>query len=161
MGLDNETWKRASPFNYEVSNYGNVRKADTKRQIKPITKKDGYQQISFWDSKNKHVFYLHRVVGKLFVPGYFDGAVIDHIDGNRSNNKASNLRWMSQKENIWESFKFGKQHRKAREVYQIKDGKRIAKYRSVADAYEATGIRHISEVARGTRRTAGGYQWEY
>lgn len=51
-------------------------------------------------TKNKMVtFYVHRVVAEAFVTGWFDGATVDHIDGDRSNNHYTNLVWITQGEN--------------------------------------------------------------
>lgn len=48
---------------------------------------------------------VHRLVAKYFVPGYFDGAVVNHKDGNNRNNHASNLEWVTQRDNIHQSYK--------------------------------------------------------
>ena len=45
------------------------------------------QQLAYW-------------IGKHFVQGYFEGAVIDHIDSNPLNNNPSNLQWITQSQNI-------------------------------------------------------------
>ena len=39
------------------------------------------------------MFYVHQLVGGAFVPNPDNKPTIDHIDKNKSNNKASNLRW--------------------------------------------------------------------
>jgi len=45
------------------------------------------QQLAFW-------------IAKEFVDGYFEGAVVDHIDRDPTNNNPSNLQWITQSENI-------------------------------------------------------------
>jgi len=42
---------------------------------------------------------LHRLVAEELVSGYFDGAIVDHIDRNTLNNHPSNLRWVTYKTN--------------------------------------------------------------
>lgn len=37
----------------------------------------------------------------------------------------------------------------------------IAEYKSATEAHEKTGITHISDVARGNRKAAGGYIWKW
>ena len=49
--------------------------------------------------KNRRRAFVHTLVAENYVDGYFEGAVVDHIDRNPFNNKASNLRWVTQKEN--------------------------------------------------------------
>lgn len=58
----------------------------------------GYQAIKLQFGGKRYHYLVHRLVAKYFLDG--DGDVVDHIDGNRLNNKASNLRYCSQKENL-------------------------------------------------------------
>ena len=39
--------------------------------------------------------------------GYFDGATVNHIDGNSLNNHADNLEWISHADNIRHGFEIG------------------------------------------------------
>lgn len=65
---------------------------------------NGYRYIDLVD-KNRHKRYsVHYLVAKYFVPGYFRGAVVNHIDGNGLNNDFSNLEWITQKENVRKSY---------------------------------------------------------
>lgn len=46
-------------------------------------------------------YKVHRLVAEAFHgPPPFDGAVVMHLDENAANNRASNLRWGTQKENL-------------------------------------------------------------
>lgn len=59
-----------------------------------LNKSSGYYQVGF----QRKVFLAHRIITVLH--GFeVDGFVIDHIDRNRTNNKISNLRVVTQKEN--------------------------------------------------------------
>lgn len=42
---------------------------------------------------------VHRLVALVWVTGWFDGAVVNHIDYNRTNNKAENLEWVTYRDN--------------------------------------------------------------
>ncbi len=59
------------------------------------TKADGYMQVGF----NGRVMYYHRIVWAMMSGECPDGSFIDHIDGDRSNNRISNLRLASISEN--------------------------------------------------------------
>ena len=42
---------------------------------------------------------IHRLVAEAFVPNPLGLRDVDHIDGNRTNNNPTNLRWVTHKEN--------------------------------------------------------------
>lgn len=88
-----EQWKPiASLPGYSVSNVGRVRK-DSTGQIMVLSQNNGYKRITV----SKHV---HRLVAEAFIEKPDDERCwVDHIDGNRSNNDASNLRWVTPSEN--------------------------------------------------------------
>lgn len=50
------------------------------------------------DNKLKHQ-RVHRLVAELYVPGYFEGAEVDHIDCNKQNNHYTNLQWCTSEYN--------------------------------------------------------------
>ena len=64
--------------------------------VKPQTVAGGYQIIClyFGDGKeSRQQLLLHRMVAEIYVPGYFEGAEVDHIDCNIQNNHYTNLQW--------------------------------------------------------------------
>ena len=73
----------------EVSNEGNV-KVDGKPY--DLNKSNTVY-------KRVHSNYVHRMVAELFIPNPENKPYIDHIDGNRYNNKVTNLRWATPSEN--------------------------------------------------------------
>lgn len=58
--------------------------------------KKGYLCVTFFDG-TRH--YVHQLVARAFIQNPENKPFIDHIDTNRLNNCASNLRWVNQKEN--------------------------------------------------------------
>ncbi|WAX11623.1 DNA endonuclease [Enterocloster phage CB473P3] len=57
-------------------------------------------------SKDNKVYRkgVHQLVAMTFVPGWFEGAVVNHKDANTLNNHYTNLEWVTQKENINKSY---------------------------------------------------------
>lgn len=71
------------------------------RVLRPLVINSGYQtvQLEVKGSKPKRVT-VHRLVALTFIPNPFNYECIDHIDSNKLNNHASNLDWVTSKENI-------------------------------------------------------------
>lgn len=89
---------------YEVSNFGLVRNKRSKKIIIGDVNNCGYHRICFCDKKNnrKERVFVHRLVYKTFYHlNEFkdDGMVINHIDGDKSNNNLNNLEAITQLEN--------------------------------------------------------------
>lgn len=107
-----EIWKRIEVDcvnkYYEVSNMGNVRsvlKTDSTK-IKNLSKIDtgkGYERVAI---KTKTAL-IHRLVAQSFLPNPNNKPQVNHIDGNKKNNNASNLEWSTNIENINHARKTG------------------------------------------------------
>ena len=88
---------------YDVSCYGRVRHnfKNHYRLLGGSKHKDGYIFVTLHDKQ----IPLHRIVAKLFHgQDYQEGLVVNHIDGNKQNNFADNLEWVTQSDNIKHSY---------------------------------------------------------
>lgn len=43
-------------------------------------------------------FYVHRLVAMAFCPNPYNKKIVHHIDGDKHNNVASNLKWVTRRE---------------------------------------------------------------
>lgn len=107
INLYGEVWKPVildrndiNVSGYYVSNLGRIKsyKGYVACILKQYTNKQGYYCVKI-DGKNLRV---HRLVAYAFIPNdnKTEKNTVDHKDGDKSNNKATNLQWMSLIDNI-------------------------------------------------------------
>lgn len=90
---------KARPMAVYAGGTGNARKEFPAHEMRPWTQTTGYLVVSFMLARKTYKRFVHRLVARAFVDGYFEGATVDHIDGNRLNNLPENLEWVSLAEN--------------------------------------------------------------
>ena len=93
---------------YEVSNLGKVRYKNTKRLMSPFDSR-GYMRVGLMtDTRGQQKFPVHRLVASAFVPGFTEERhFVNHIDGNKRNNIAQNLEWVTASENTRHAIRTG------------------------------------------------------
>ena len=96
-----QIWKDIEGYkgHYQISNYGNVRSLKKDAFLMKGGYLKGYKIISLWKNGTGKMFRVHRLVAAAFIPNPDNKPCIDHIDGDRANNHADNLRWVTAKEN--------------------------------------------------------------
>jgi hypothetical protein len=109
---------------------------------------------------------IHRLVALAFCPKSEGKDVVNHKDGNRDNNRADNLEWVTQAENVQHAIDTGLrafENAGGRPIRCLLDGIVLAEYPSIAAASRATNtpLPNIVEVCKGRGHTAGGFAWEY
>lgn len=75
--------------------------------IKPRIDKRGYKTVSLRIYPQRYSLSLHRLVAETFIPNPNGYPVINHIDGNPSNNNVKNLEWCTQSYNVKYSYTNG------------------------------------------------------
>ena len=109
---------------YEVSNQGNVRSLKAfpkyaRRLMKKTPNGGGYEIVQLCDANcQPHVLYVHRLVAHEFHGSCPAGEEVNHINGNKADNRAVNLEYLTRKENIIHSIKIGL--RKAGKIKKLK-----------------------------------------
>lgn len=109
-----EIWRKifydGSELHYAVSNLGRVINTDSNHILKPLLDGGGYQFVVFTTKKSQHhKFKVHRLVALYFIhnPDPVYKIQVNHIDGNKENNRVDNLEWVTAKENAAHAWKHG------------------------------------------------------
>ena len=103
--LPNEEWRPISGYDgkYLVSNMGRVKslKRGSARLLTAFVNNKGYYRVCLCNAGQGKHFLVSRLVAAAFCPNDDpeSNATVDHIDGDKSNNRAENLRFLSQEEN--------------------------------------------------------------
>lgn len=109
-----EIWKLSKILqdHYEVSNLGNIRHVHSKKNLKVYygkTNKKGVRPgtVSIILNKKLHKFSIHRLIAYEFLPNINNLPEVNHIDGDRHNNVASNLEWCTGSYNMYHAYRTG------------------------------------------------------
>ena len=99
--LTGEIWKDIEGCsNHQVSNMGRIYVKSTNMIVYGHLA-HGYRHVSIQDDAgNKHHPTIHKLVAQAFIPNPDNKPQVDHIDSDPLNNKASNLRWVTQEEQL-------------------------------------------------------------
>lgn len=163
-----EIWKDIiEASNYAVSNLGQVKNTKTNRLLNPKESGNGYKQVSLKmnDTGKFRKEYVHRLVAKYFIDNSEHKKEVNHKDGNRCNNNADNLEWVTSSENQKHKYGVLKSKTSNRLIGQFtKDGEFIQSYESIISAVKAVGLKSrsgLDNVLYGKAKTAGGYYQKY
>ena len=191
----NEIWKPIKGYEgfYEASNLGNVRSVDRVilstanilhtehtqlrkgRVLKQGNGRAGYKLVVLQRDGKRKTKYTHRVIATTFIDNPDNKPCIDHINGDHTDNRAENLRWCTQQENIKNPNTIHKNldilrynasnNCKAKTILQLdKDSLEIIQEIPPKSSYfEDMGyIRaYITIACRNRSKNAYGYKWAY
>ncbi len=103
-----EEWKSIFNFpNYQISNFGNICSIKTGKRLKPWDSK-GYLRIGLYKTKDRcHFKSVHRLILETFIGP--SNLQCNHIDGNKHNNKLSNLEYCTGSQNLIHAYRLGLQ----------------------------------------------------
>lgn len=151
---------------YAVNQDGQVYSLRRGHVLNPKRNHDGYLRIQLYSVNGCEFVGIHRLIAETFIPNPENKPFVNHIDGNKQNNRVSNLEWCTQKENIAHAWETGLSNRQlntcGKRVRQFDQyGTAIRDYPSLMEAERVTGIPHTNiSYAHINHGTAGGYRWE-
>ena len=169
-----EVWEKVSNnSNYLVSNTGRVRRVGSDKDHS-VRDSKGYLVTDLYQDGKRSTARVHRLVAEEFVPNPDGKPEINHKDGNKRNNNASNLEWVTKKENsrhAWDNGlakpsygMLGKKNphsgRKGKQFRIVETGETFGTLKECEEKIDGNN-RHINDCLRGRQRTHRGYHFEY
>lgn len=144
-----ETWKPVLNFetHYQVSNLGRVRSLPRRvrlhsghrtspgKMLKPGSQLSGHQFVNLSRDGVAKTYLVHTLVLEAFVSHRPQGMEVCHNDGNPRNNKLSNLRWDTHRNNQRDMLRHGTAN------FKLGDGHQNAKLTQ----YQARKIRRLRQ----------------
>ena len=145
-----EIWKTISGYDgfYDISSLGRVRSHDrivvtingvTQRRKGVVMQpalRAGYPFVLLQVEKVKKQAHVHRLVAAAFCEKPEGCDVVNHIDGNKTNNSADNLEWTTHSGNIRHAIDTG--------LREIKTGQRHSASKLTQDQVDAIRLKLIS-----------------
>lgn len=86
--------------NYFINEKGQCKSKYVSKLLKPRASGNGYLCYQLRNENGIKNKYIHRLVAETFIPNPDNLPMVDHIDGDKKNNKISNLRWVTNFQNL-------------------------------------------------------------
>lgn len=149
-----EEWKDIIGYEgyYQVSNHGRVRGVDRsvysnnggyrfcKGRLLTVTKKqNGYIRAELTKCNRKRKILVHRLVASAFIPNPSSKKYINHINGDKADNRVENVEWCTHQENMQHALATGLRKR-AYNCRTIVDTCLQVVYQSIEEAAKANDI---------------------
>lgn len=150
---------------YEIDTNGIVYSKRGK-PLKCSKNHSGYNMINLMVNGKRIGVAIHRLVAEQFIENKDSKPTVNHIDGNKNNNKVSNLEWATSSEQMQHSFRVLKRKAgsKARKVIgQNIQNKEIVCFDSITKAslFINRSKKLVWQALNGYKKSAGGYFWYY
>lgn len=109
--MEKEKWAPMRGFEglYEISNFGRVkslpkRGGSKEPRIMAINKSRDYSHVTLCIDRHVVCKDIHRLVAEAFVENPHNKPCVNHKDGNKRNNRSTNLEWVTVRENNIHSY---------------------------------------------------------
>lgn len=163
--LDDEIWKEIIIENDDTSGYyiSSLGRFKNKKGVIMENYKPHHSGYIYLRVNIKK-YALHRLVAMMFLPNVENKPFVNHIDGNKINNKLENLEWVTCAENNFHAHKAGLTKVYTRKIIQYDlEMNKLNNFNSIVEAAKKLNIcsTSIKAVLYKKQNTAGGFIWKY
>ena len=154
-----EVWKD-SYAGYQVSNKGRVRSLKRDKVLTLREHHKGYLHVHLRVDGEDIMPKVHRLVAMAFLENPDNLPQVNHINGDKKDNRVENLEWCTNGQNQKHSYDVLGKKPFEKPVVCVDSNE---KYSSSREAGRRLGIDSscITKCCKGRRQTAGGYAWRY
>ena len=168
-----ETWKPVKGYEglYEVSNLGKVKGLRANKVLHGMPRMHGYLAVWLYkDGQPRKQESIHRLVAEAFCENPYGKPEVNHINENKTDNRASNLEWVTRKENVnlgtvqKRRAETTKNNSRSTPVNQYTmQGEFLKTYPSIGEVNRQTGFAqgNIHKAMNGEYKHAYGFIWRY
>lgn len=167
-----EIWKDIKGYEglYQVSNLGRVRSFFNSRTHKltdtpvlrtPGNLRAGYLNLILCKNGKRKTVMIHRVVAETFIPNPDNKRTVNHIDGNKTNNRVDNLEWNTDSENQLHAHRNGLKPKNSKPVRCIETGQIFPTGSDAARWVGMKNPRFFSYYCMKLHKPLRGYNFEF
>lgn len=162
--MPGEQWADISGFDnqYKVSNFGRVFSSKTLKIQEQTPNSKGYLRVHLLNNRQDSFVFVHRLVARYFVPNPDFKNIVNHKDGNKHNNLASNLEWVTHQENRRHALDVLHVNSTPINCYDAETKTKVATYYYLVDAIKdlKTSYKTLQKALKEGALCKGMY-WEY
>ena len=92
--------------NYSIRSDGRITNSKGHEKVQEINHK-GYMKVDLYKDGVRSTQRVHRLVAEAYIPNPENKPDVNHKDGNKLNNDASNLEWCTKSENMRHAYDTG------------------------------------------------------